>query len=50
MVDAGHRVLFTCTTDLVQHLQTARQELKLATAIEKLDQYNLLILDDLSYV
>jgi DNA replication protein DnaC len=50
MVDAGYRVLFTRTTDLVQHLQTARQELKLATAIEKLDKYHLLVLDDLSYV
>ena len=50
MVDAGHRVLFTRTTDLVQQLQTARQELKLATAIEKLDKYHLLVLDDLSYV
>jgi DNA replication protein DnaC len=50
MVDAGHRVLFTRTTDLVQQLQTARQELKLAVAIEKLDKYHLLVLDDLSYV
>jgi DNA replication protein DnaC len=50
MVDAGYRVLFTRTTDLVQHLQTARQELKLASAIEKLDKYHLLVLDDLSYV
>jgi len=50
MVDAGYRVLFTRTTDLVQQLQTARQELKLATAIEKLDKYHLLVLDDLSYV
>ena len=50
MVDAEHRVLFTCTTDLVQHLQAARQELELASAIEKLDRYNLLILGDLSYV
>ena len=50
LVDAGHRVLFTRTTDLVQQLQTARQELKLAAAIEKLDKYRLLILDDLSYV
>ena len=32
MVDAGYRVLFTRTTDLVQHLQAARQDLKLATA------------------
>jgi DNA replication protein DnaC len=50
MVDAGYRVLFTRTTDLVQQLQTARQELKLATAIQKLDKYHLLVLDDLSYV
>jgi len=50
MVDAGYRVLFARTTDLVQQLQTARQELKLATAIEKLDKYHLLVLDDLSYV
>ena len=50
MIDAGHRVLFTRTTDLVQQLQTARQELKLASAIEKLDKYHLLVLDDLSYV
>ena len=50
LVDAGYRVLFARTTDLVQQLQTARQELKLAAAIEKLDKYNLLILDDLSYL
>jgi DNA replication protein DnaC len=50
MVDAGYRVLFTRTTDLVQQLQTARQELKLASAIEKLDKYHLLVLYDLSYV
>lgn len=50
MVDAGYRVLFTRTTDLVQQLQVARQDLKLATAIEKLDKYHLLVLDDLSYV
>ena len=50
MIEAGYRVLFTRTTDLVQQLQTARQELKLASAIEKLDKYHLLVLDDLSYV
>ena len=50
MIDAGYRVLFTRTTDLVQQLQTARQDLKLASAIEKLDKYHLLVLDDLSYV
>lgn len=50
LVDAGYRVLFSRTTDLVQQLQTARQELKLAAAIEKLDKYHLIILDDLSYL
>tara|TARA_A100001391_G_scaffold204441_1_gene200145 strand:+ start:11383 stop:12144 length:762 start_codon:yes stop_codon:yes gene_type:complete len=50
LVEAGYRVLFARTTDLVQQLQAARVDLKLATAIEKLDKYDLLILDDLSYV
>jgi DNA replication protein DnaC len=49
MVDAGYRVLFTRTTDLVQQLQAARQDLKLANTIEKLDKFHLLVLDDLSY-
>ena len=43
-------MLFARTGDLVQKLQSARQELSLAVAIEKLDKYHLLILDDLSYV
>lgn len=50
LVENGCRVLFTRTTDLVQRLQVARQELDLASAIEKLDKYDLLILDDFSYV
>lgn len=50
MIEAGYRILFTRTTDLVQQLQAARQDLRLATAIEKLDKYHLLVLDDLSYV
>ena len=50
LVENGFRVLFTRTSDLVQRLQTARQELALTAAIEKLDKFDLLILDDLSYV
>lgn len=50
LIENGFRVLFTRTTDLVQRLQTARQDLALAAAIDKLDKYDLLILDDLSYV
>jgi len=50
LIDQGYRVFFTRTTDLVQRLQTARRELTLPSAIEKLDKFDLLILDDLSYV
>jgi DNA replication protein DnaC len=50
LVEAGWRVLFTRTTDLVQRLQIARRELTLEPAIAKLDKYHLLILDDLAYL
>ena len=50
LVEAGYRVLYTRTTDLVQRLQVARRELTLEAAIAKLDKYHLLILDDLAYV
>jgi DNA replication protein DnaC len=50
LVEAGHRVLFIRTTDLVQRLQAARQTLSLAAMIDKMDKIDLLILDDLSYV
>jgi DNA replication protein DnaC len=50
LIENGYRVLFTRTTDLVQRLQTARQELALAAAIDKLDRFHLLVLDDLSYL
>jgi DNA replication protein DnaC len=50
LIEAGYRVLFTRTTDLVQRLQTARQELTLEAAITKLDRYDLLMLDDFAYV
>ena len=42
-------MLFTRTTDLVQRLQQARQALSLESAIEKLDKYHVLILEDLCY-
>ena len=50
LIDAGHRVLYMRTTELVQRLQAARQNLQLPQALTKLDRYDLLILDDLSYV
>jgi DNA replication protein DnaC len=50
LVENGWRVSFARTTDLVQRLQVARRELALEAAIAKLDRYDLLILDDISYV
>jgi len=50
LIENGWRVLFTRTTDLVQKLQLARRELGLKAAIERLDRFHLLILDDLAYV
>ena len=50
LVENGWRVLFARTTDLVQRLQVARRELALEAAINRLDKYHLLVLDDLAYV
>lgn len=44
------RVFFTRTTDLVQKLQAAKVRLELPAALEKLDKYDCLILDDFGYV
>jgi DNA replication protein DnaC len=50
MVAQGLRVLFSSTTTLVQKLQEARRQYKLAEAIGKLARIPLLILDDIGYV
>ncbi len=50
LVENGLRVLFARTSDLVQRLQVARRELSLEAAINRLDRFHLLILDDLAYV
>jgi len=50
LIENGWRVLFTRTSDLVQRLQVARRELALEAAINRLDRFDLLILDDLAYV
>jgi len=50
LIENGWRVLFTRTTDLVQKLQVARRELDLEAAVNRLDRFDLLILDDLAYV
>ena len=50
LVDRGYKVLFTRTGELVQRLQAARRDLRLPAELTKLDRFDLLILDDLSYV
>jgi DNA replication protein DnaC len=50
LIDNGFRVLFSRTGDLVQRLQAARRDLQLPAALAKLDKFDLLILDDISYV
>lgn len=49
LVEAGRRVLYTRTTDLVQKLQAARRDLALEAALGKLDRFDLIILDDIGY-
>jgi DNA replication protein DnaC len=50
LIDRGWRVLFTRTSDLVQRLQAARRDLRLPAELAKLDRFDLLVLDDISYV
>ena len=50
LVENGYRVLFNRTTELVQKLQAAKKNLVLPAALDKLDRYDCLILDDLGYV
>ncbi|KKB60911.1 transposase [Robbsia andropogonis] len=49
LIEAGYRVLLTRTSEIVQKLQAARQSLQLPSALAKLDRFDLIILDDLSY-
>lgn len=50
LVQRGHSVLFTPTFRLVQELLAAKRGLSLPRALQKLDAYDLLILDDIGYV
>ena len=48
LIDAGYRVFLARADELVQRLQLARQSLQLISAINKLDRFDLLIVDDIS--
>jgi DNA replication protein DnaC len=50
LLEKGWRVLFARTSDLVQRLQVARRELALEAAINRLDHFDLVVLDDFAYV
>ena len=50
LLEQGMKVFFSSTTMLVQTLQQAKAELKLKQALERLDRFDLLILDDIGYV
>jgi DNA replication protein DnaC len=50
LIQNGFRVLFNRTTELMQKLQAAKRALTLPAALEKLDRYDCLILDDFGYV
>jgi DNA replication protein DnaC len=50
MVEAGRSVLFAPTHQIVQQLLAAKRDLELPRALAKLDNFELLILDDIGYV
>jgi DNA replication protein DnaC len=50
LIEAGRRVYFSRCGDLVQKLQAARRDLRLPQEMTKLDRFDLLVLDDISYV
>ena len=50
LIENGFRVFFNRTTELVQKLQAAKKALSLPAALEKLERYDCLILDDIGYV
>lgn len=50
LVEQGHSVLFASTYKLVQQLLAAKRDLELPRMLRKLDNFELLILDDIGYV
>ncbi len=50
LIEQGIRCKWMAATELVQHLQQAKQRLELMTAMTRLDKYRVLIIDDIGYV
>jgi DNA replication protein DnaC len=49
LIDHGYKVLFVRTSEIVQRLQAARRDLRLPAELARLDRFDLIVLDDLSY-
>jgi DNA replication protein DnaC len=49
LIDHGRRVLYTPTTTMLQRLQAARKEATLPKLFEKLERFDVIILDDIGY-
>lgn len=50
LIANGYRVYYTRTTEILQKLQVAKRDFALPSALNKLDKYDCLILDDFGYV
>lgn len=50
LIQSGHRVLFIRTTEILQKLELAKRDFSLPRALDRLDKYDCLILDDFGYV
>ncbi len=50
LIENGYRVLFTRASELIQKLQAAKRDLSLPSALEKLDKFHCIILDDIGYI
>ena len=50
LIEQGLRVRYYAASALVQELQLAKQALRLADALNKLDKYQLLLIDDIGYL
>ncbi len=50
LVRAGHAVLFTAVSELVEKLLEAKRDLRLSRELQRLDRFACLALDDIGYV
>lgn len=46
----GRKVLYICAADLLQNLLKAKKDIRLSEYIKSLDRYEILIIDDISYL